>query len=86
MMKPDPIPRQSNLSLTPEQLRVIRVVLGYNHSHFVRRYLMHPGCMCPDEMVEQIASALPGTNYPLPVQDISAPLAAPGGLADKTSA
>ncbi|WP_139103635.1 hypothetical protein [Stenotrophomonas maltophilia] len=81
-MKPKPVPDQSNIVLTSEQLRVIRVVLEYNHSHFVRRYLMHPGCMCPEEMVAQIASALSGTpTDPLP----PAP-SAPGRIADSTSA
>ncbi len=84
-MKPKPVPDQKNTALTSEQLRVIRVVLDYNHSHFVRRYQMHPGCMCPEEMVAQIASALSGTpNDPLQ-PPLGAPPAAPGHIADRTS-
>ncbi|MEA9732554.1 hypothetical protein [Xanthomonas campestris] len=45
-------------SLASDQLNAIRAVIERNHAHFVNRYLMHPGCMWPDDLMKEIADAL----------------------------
>lgn len=51
-----PLPQDH--ALTPYQLSVIRSIIERNHAHFVNRYMMHAGCMWPDELMDQIVSSL----------------------------
>lgn len=51
-------PLSEGHALTPHQLNAIREVIERNHAHFVNRYMMHAGCMWPDELMDQIVSSL----------------------------
>lgn len=54
-------PLSQQHALTAHQLNAIRAVIERNHAHFVNRYMMHAGCMWPDELMKEIEEALSDT-------------------------
>ncbi|WP_372174194.1 hypothetical protein [Xanthomonas axonopodis] len=55
-------PVRKRLELTPEQRQIMLCVLERNHAYYVSKYLMHPGCMWPAELLSEIVNEL--AHYP----------------------
>ncbi len=51
-------PVRKRLELTPEQQQIVLDVLKRNHMYYVSKYLMHPGCMWPAEVLSEIVNEL----------------------------